>query len=149
MSRRAITASSMPIEPVRLGPNRMALIGAPEALHEQLEARRRAGVLLSATDLLPTGDGRFVTTVTVTRPDRPVREVRPVGRWQVAGVGVVASGWAAIIAFAALSTVAAALALWQLRFYLLGGAAVLGGGSYLLGRLGVCPGIHCPGCSHR
>jgi hypothetical protein len=138
-----------PIEAVRVGPDRLSLIGSAIELHQQIQARRSAGMLLRATDLAPTGDGRFVTTITVTREPRPYRPVpATLGRREVVGTAVVAGGWMVAVAVALLVVVALLALLWQLRLYVLGGAGVIIGLWILLGRIGVCPGVHCPGCRH-
>lgn len=145
---RELAGPRSALDVVRLDADRISLIGSPAALHQQLEARRRAGVLLSASALTPTPDGRFLTTVTVARQHRPYRPVVEPGRRAMAGVAVVAGGWTATVLVLLAVAVLSVVVLWQLRLYILGGAGILCAALFLLGRLGVCPGIHCPGCPH-
>jgi hypothetical protein len=132
------------------------VVGTPAEVAATVDLVRRSGRLVAMTTPRPTSDGngsvvwvnvRFLAVpVRTTRPaatDRRRTVVRSVGR--VAAVAVPAAGFAAFLVYAVTQLVAALVAL--LPFF--GGALLVALAVWaLLGRAGVCPGLHCPGCAH-
>jgi hypothetical protein len=130
------------------------IVGTPTQVADTVDRVRRSGrlVAMSRPRLLPDGNGRmFVTVRFLTEPrstrqigtDRRRARLRTAGR--VAAVAVPAAGTAAALVYAVSRLVAELL---HLLPYLGVALVLLLAGWALLGRAGVCPGLHCPGCSH-
>lgn len=130
------------------------IVGSPAEVASTVDRVRRSGRLVAMTHPRPTpeGDGRvYVNVRFLAAPARSTRQVtadrRTVRRTasRVAAVVVPVVGLAAAVVYAVTRLVAALLHL--LPF--LGVALVVAVIAWaLLGRAGVCPGLHCPGCSH-
>ena len=130
--------------------------GAPAEVAATVARVRRSGRLVAMTTprLSPTGDGTVYVNVRFLAPP-PSRTARPVAirlrtirrtAIRVAAIAVLVVGLAAVAVYAVMRLVAELIHLLPV----LGGALVL----LLLvwsalGRAGVCPGLHCPGCAHR
>ncbi|MFI7543111.1 hypothetical protein [Actinoplanes sp. NPDC049599] len=131
------------------------IVGTPAEVASTVDRVRRSGRLVAMTYPRPMaeGDGRvFVKVRFLATPVRSTRQVttdrrravlRAAGR--AAAVVVPATGLAVAVVYAVSRLVAALLHLLPL----LGVALVVTVIAWsLLGRAGVCPGLHCPGCSH-
>ena len=130
------------------------IVGTPVQVADTVDRVRRSGrlVAMSRPRPLPGGAGRvFVTVRFLTEPhsnrrigtDRRRATVRTAGL--VAAVAVPAAGAAAALVYAVSRLVAELL---HLLPYLGVALVLLLAGWALLGRAGLCPGLHCPGCSH-
>lgn len=127
------------------------LIGTPDHVRACLEALHANGELVSMTPPKPAGTGQVVVRVELT-PTRPRQRpdkvgTRPRQGWRVP---------AAVIGGAVVAVGALVALLWWAVLWLADHAAqvlgVLGAllvVVWLLGRVGVCPGVHCPGCRHN
>lgn len=116
------------------------LVGPHDELRAWLATAAASG-RLTADGLLASGvlpDGRCYARVQLL-PVAPQRRLRG---------GVIAAGGVAMAASIAVTALAVAwvAAHWQM---LLGAAVVSLLLVFGLGRVGVCPGLHCPGCRHR
>lgn len=131
------------------------IVGTPAEVASTVDRVRRSGRLVAMTYPRPMaeGDGRvFVTVRYLATPVRSTRQVtadrrravlRAAGR--AAAVVVPVAGLAVAMVYAVLRLVAALPHLTPV----LGVALVVTVIAWaLLGRAGVCPGLHCPGCSH-
>lgn len=115
--------------------------GHPTALRRAVELARQRGQLV---------DERWLTSREVVvrlRPALPPAPRRRAGRWWAVGLATAGSlaigvGWAVwwVLSWVAVHAVAIGKGA-------LGVAAVVAGVWWLLGRLGACPGVHCPGCA--
>jgi hypothetical protein len=136
--------------------------GTADSVRQSLEAAAARGQLVSVEPLRANAHGVAVRVVlrpaqrTTTDPrqdhDKP-RQLRPLRirrGWEyrmAAGVALLGSGAAAVWLL-----VEAGLAAWAwLLAHLasvVGTLALLVAIFWALGKLGVCPGVHCPGCRH-
>lgn len=143
------------VEVAQLGADWWALAGSLASIGQGLDAARRAGVVFASTSPKPIGGGRVMVTVRIiAQPTiRPAVRSGSGGRRRAvlggAGIGAavtlacVAFGWAVL---AVAGWVAAhAGEIWRTA---LGGGAIILGAWWVLGKLGACPGVHCPGCRH-
>ena len=133
------------------------IVGTPAQVAHMVDLVRRSGHLVAMTDprLAPEGDGRVYVTVRLVLPppDRSTRQtaadrrrtvLRIAGR--VSTVVVPVTGAAVAVVYAVSRLLAALIpALPYLGVALVVALLVW----RVLGRAGVCPGLHCPGCSHR
>jgi hypothetical protein len=132
------------------------IVGTPMQVAHMVDLVRRSGHLVAMTDprLTPENDGRVYVTVRVVLPppirstrvvaaDRRRRALRIAGRVSAAVIPV--TGAAVAVVYAVSRLVAA---LVHLLPYLGIGLVVALLVWRALGRAGVCPGLHCPGCSH-
>lgn len=131
------------------------IVGTPAEVASTIDRVRRSGRLVAMTRPrpMPEGGGRVCVNVRfLATPVRTARQVaadhrrtvlRTAGR--VAAVVVTVTGLAAAVVYAVSRLIAALLHLLPY----LGVALVVAVIAWaLLGRVGVCPGLHCPGCSH-
>ena len=130
------------------------IVGMPVEVAGTVDRVRRSGRLVAMTRPRPTpdGDGRVYVNVRLLAP--PVRTPRKVtadrrtilrAAGRITAVVIPVAGFAAAVLYT-LSRLVAELA--RLLPYL-GGALVAAVAAWvLLSRVGVCPGLHCPGCSH-
>lgn len=111
--------------------------GTPAEVAAAVRAARATGRLEAMTTphRVPGHPRRVYVHIRMREPQRRV--------WPAAVAGGVA-----LAAIAAVTVLAVAwmVAHWQM---LLGAAVVAAVVLAGLGRVGVCPGIHCPGCRHR
>jgi hypothetical protein len=138
-------------EILRLPGDRASIRGTLPEVGAALEVASRSGRLVAATDPVPMPGEPGVVLVHVRfapPPRRPLvvktrRRTRP-GVVAVAVAGVL--GVLGVVVWAVATLIAWVVAHWlTVLGVLAGGWLVL----TALGRAGVCPGIHCPGCSHR
>lgn len=146
MTGRLTSRSGAWIVPLTGG--RASVTGTAAEVGMFLDRARRDGVLLHATDLLPTGEPRmFVVTVRLAARPRPVATPPPRRRPEVV---------AAVVLLAA-SGVVGGVWMWALLALILGVAREVASAVVvaalaallawaLLGQAGACPGLHCPGC---
>jgi hypothetical protein len=132
-----------------------SVIGTPAQVACTVDLIRRSGRLVAATRprQMPDGDRRIYVNVRfLVTPVRPARQVaadrrrtvlRTVGR--VAAVAVPVTGVVVALAYAVAWLVAE---LVRLLPYVGGALVVVLIVWAVLGRAGVCAGLHCPGCSH-
>jgi len=122
------------------------IIGEPDALARQLNARVAAGELV-VTESARLPDGRAYARVQVVAGSRPaLRTIWPRRRGVVIAVGVAAFAAAVAAAWVIVAAVLWLVAHWALA---VGAVVLLGAVWFVLARAGFCPGIHCPGCRHR
>jgi len=131
------------------------IVGTPAEVASTVDRVRLSGRLVAMTRprLAPEGDGRVYVNVRFLSP--PVRSARQVAAdrrrtllrigGRVAAVVIPVTGVAAAAVYAVTRLIAGLIHLLPY----LGGALVLVLIVWAaLGRAGVCPGMHCPGCSH-
>lgn len=138
---------------VRLDDERAAVTGSPVQVGQMLDRLARTGRLARVSDPQPTGQaGQVLVTVRVLQPrpapaltarTRPRRRVRAWVWWTAGGAAVAVLAGVAWLVVAAVAWV---VAYWA---HLLVGLALLAVVLAGLGRVGVCVGVHCPGCRHR
>jgi len=131
------------------------IVGTPAEVASTVDRVRLSGRLVAMTrpKLTPEGDGHvYVNVRYLTPPVRSARQVaidrrrtvlRTGGR--VAAVVIPVTGVAAAAVYAVTRLIAE---LVHLLPYLGFALVLLLVGWAALGRAGVCPGLHCPGCSH-
>ena len=131
------------------------IVSAPSEVAAMVDRVRRSGRLIAMTTPRPTpeGDGSvFVTVRFLTAPVRSTRQVttdrRRTGLRTAGSVAAVAVPTAGAVAglLWALARLVAELA--HLLPYLGAALTVALLLWATLGRAGICPGLHCPGCSH-
>jgi hypothetical protein len=156
LTRRAVTdlptARQMQITPYTA---ECSVVGTPAEVAGTPDLIRRFGRLVAATRprRMPDGDPRVCVNVRfVVTPVRSARQYAAERRraalgtaGRVAAVVVPVTGFAAAVVYAVARLVAELIRLLPY----VGGALVVALTLWaLLGRAGVCPGLHCPGCSH-
>jgi len=128
--------------------------GSVDAVRRALEIAEGRGQLVSVEPLRAGPRGVAVRVVlrpatliqTPTAPRQiPRQRHRHLARWIAAGAFGLAGltallGWAIYLLFVWLAAHVAEV---------LGVLGALLAALWLLGRVGVCPGVHCPGCRHR
>ena len=131
------------------------IVGTPAEVASTVDRVRLSGRLVAMTRprLTPEGDGRVYVNVRFLSP--PVRSARQIttdrrrtmlrtaGR--LSAVVIPVTGVAAAVVYTVTRLIAELL---HLLPYLGGALVLLLVGWAALGRAGVCPGLHCPGCSH-
>lgn len=153
-SRTWVTDPASGATLVRIDAERAAITGTTVQVGQMLDRLARSGRLASASDPQPTGQGGQVLVTVRVLPPRPAaaavtaspgvrRRVRPWVWWTAGGAAVAVL---AVVAWLVAVAVAWLVAHWAVVVAALVGVAVLLG---LLGRVGVCVGVHCPGCRHR
>lgn len=132
------------------------IVGTPAEVASTVDRVRRSGRLVAMTRPrpVPEGDGRvFVNVRFLATPVRSARQVaadrrrtvlRTAGRVVVRVIGV-----AAVVCAVSRLVIWLVIGLLHLLPFLGVALVVALIGWALLGRAGVCPGLHCPGCSHR
>jgi hypothetical protein len=118
----------------------------PSAVRRAVQLARARGQLV-AVEPLPAPCGQAAVRVVLRTQALPTPP-RRTHYWWAAGalVFVAAAGGVGWVMWWAASWAAAHSA--QIGRVVLGAAVVVVGGWWLLGRIGACPGIHCPGCRH-
>jgi hypothetical protein len=126
------------------------IIGTASEVAATVARVRRSGRLIAMTTPRQTNDGRvFVNVRYLTPPAQPARPARPARRRTAVRVAAIATTAAALIGLAVYGVVLLVTALVHLLPLLIGGLVLLLLAWAVLGRAGVCPGVHCPGCTHR
>ena len=143
-----------PTTPVTAYTIERRIVGTPAEVADTVDRVRRSGRLVAMTRprLTPDADAQVSVTVRVLAPPaRSPRQItadrRPVWRraGRVAAVMVPVTGLTAAVIYAVARLVAALIPLLPY----LGGALLVALILWAaLGRAGICPGLHCPGCSH-
>lgn len=132
------------------------LIGTPADVRARLERLHADGELVSLTPPRPAGRGQVVVRVelTPTRPrQHPATYPDKVGTGPRQGWHVPAAVFGAVVGAA----VALVALLWWAVLWVAGHLALVIGWTalllgaplavwFLLGRAGMCRGVHCPGC---
>jgi hypothetical protein len=127
------------------------IVGTPTEVAATVDRVRRSGRLVAMTTPRMTrdDDGRvYVNVRYLAPPTRPTRtRRRTAGRTagRVAAIAVPLVGLAAVAAYAVTRLIAELI---HLLPYLGSALVVVLLVWAVLGRAGVCPGLHCPGCSH-
>lgn len=133
---------------VRLPGDRATITGTPVEVGELLAALDQSGRLSDLSTPVPTGvPGQVLVNCRVLEVQHvTVRRVRPAPTWPlwVAGSG-------AVVVAAGAAWVAVEVMDWLLTYWaaVVGGALVVGAALVGLGRVGICVGVHCPGCRHQ
>lgn len=131
------------------------IVGTPAQVAHMVDLVRRSGHLVAMTDprLAPEGDGRVSVTVRLVLP--PVRSTRQAAAGRRRRVLRMAGRVAVVVVPVTGAAVAVVYAVPRLLAALIPVLPYLGVALVVallvwraLGRAGVCPGLHCPGCSH-
>jgi hypothetical protein len=142
---------------IRPGVYDHAVTGTAGQLAALLRHHTSAGTLVAATAPRRLPDGRCSIILRLrTNPAARRRVTRPATPVRTRRTGRIAALVLAIAGAAAGLLTAIAWLLGQLVAFLTAHAAALAGVAIALvaiiaalGRAGVCPGIHCPGCTHH
>lgn len=133
---------------VRLPGDRATITGTLVEVGELVAMLDRAGRLGAVSTPVPTGvPGEVLVNCRVVKTQRvTVHQIRNVPAWSWWAVGT-----GAVVVAAGAAWIAVEIVDWLVTYWLavVGGAAVVGGILVVLGRVGICVGVHCPGCRHQ
>ncbi len=131
------------------------IVGTPAEVAAMVGRVRRSGRLIAMTTPRPTPEGAGNVSVTVRLLTTPVRSTRQVNTdrrctvlrttGRVAAITIPVAATVAALVWAVSRLVAELIHLMPYLGAALAVALLLWAG---LGHAGVCPGLHCPGCSH-